>query len=520
MIPVVKMSDEAAQRNRLQQLAGALAPAMLHDATRALEHLAKGGKLILEAAPAPVSPAEELRGLVSSAIAALRAQKWSDALELLEQALARDPGLREQLTPFRATAYLRTGYPDLAARAVKMCRPEKLGIRDSLVLAKVMREAKVYDAAEELLVRIVEEDPNHKEGALLLEKTREELRSDADPVVQLARNLMAPMVTGIELVARGGMAIVCRGVHHRLKRNVAVKILLPDFANVPGAEDRFLLEAVTLINLGHKNLVEAYSITRKPGFTAYTMELLENAISTEHSVKSKGPFAWTEALKYLLAVTDALALCHKRKIVHKDIKPDNILFLPDGRIKLIDLGAAEFGNPKEAQGDLFTGTLRYSAPEVLLRKPLGPPADLYSLAVTFHDLVMGMEKDVSLPPDPTTFPDEARDNLKTRGVGRLLRDILHQCLDPLPKNRYPDAQALREELAKLPVGIAAMSASAPPPSKRVDDESVERHGVPALEGDGPAAGAAPREAEAAGAETAPRSEATPAGSPAAGRPPA
>lgn len=513
------MSDEAAHRNRLLELVGALAPATLGEATRALEHLAAGGKVALEAITGPAPPGDELRSLVSSAIGALRAQKWADALSLLEQALARDPELREQLTPFRATAYLRTGFPDLAARAVKRCRPEKLGIKDSLVLAKVMREAKVYDAAEELLVRIVEQDPGHKEGALLLARTRAELKTDADPIVQQGRTQMAPMVTGLELVARGGMAIVCRGYHHRLKRTVAVKIFHPDFARVPGAEDRFLLEAVTLINLGHKNLVEAYSMTRKPGFTAYTMELLEDAISTEHSVKTKGPFAWTEALKYLIAVTDALVVCHKRKIVHKDIKPDNILFLPDGRIKLIDLGAAEFGHPSAAQGDLFTGTLRYSAPEVLLRKPLGPPADLYSLAVTFHDLVMGMEQDVSLPPDPVTFPDQARDNLKTRGVGRLLRDILHTCLDPMPGNRYPDASALRREFAKLPVSIAAMAASPPPVSRRVDDASVERPAAP-VPAHAPEEEPDPEEAAAAAPETAPRSEAPqPEANPAAGRPP-
>ena len=467
------MSDEAAQRNRLQQLVAALSPDKLDEAVRALDHVTAGGKLTLEALPGPASPAEELRAIVANAIAALRAQKWLEGLKLLEEALARNPEMREQLTPFRATAYLRTGFPDLAAKAVKMCRPEKLGIKDSMVLAKVMREAKVYDAAEELLVRIVEQDPNHKEAAALLEKTREEIKANSDPVVALAQKMMAPMVTGIELVARGGMAIVCKGYHHRLKRDVAIKILLPDFATVPGAEDRFLLEAVNLINLGHKNLVEAYSMTRKPGFTAYTMELLVGAVSTEHSVRSKGPFAWTEALKYLIAVTDALSVCHKRKIVHRDVKPDNILLLPDGRIKLIDLGAADFGNSKETTSDLFTGTLRYSAPEVLLRKPLGPPSDLYSLAITFHDLVMGIEKDVSLPPDPDTFPDEARDNLRTRGVGRLLRDILHKCLDPMPKNRYADAQALREELSKLPVGIAAMTAAKVSTSS-VCDVSVEQ----------------------------------------------
>jgi hypothetical protein len=100
--------------------------------------------------------------------------------------------------------------------------------------------------------------------------------------------------------------------------------------------------------------------------------------------------------------------------------------------------------------------------------------------VTFHDLVMGMNHDVSVPPDPTTFPDEARDNLRTKGVGKMLREQLHTALDPDPKKRFEDASAWRQELAKLPVAVAAMPAKKPDgePSTLVDDHSVERLAEP------------------------------------------
>jgi hypothetical protein len=470
------MSDESARRERLQKLVADLAEDRLETALKAVEHVVAGGRLQLE----PLTPAKpDVRTLVTRTVAALKGARWSEALELSEQALSLDPELRETLTPFRATAYLKTGFPDLAARTVARCRPEKLGTRDAIVLARVMREARIYHSAESLLQSVLQKEAANREAYDLLRKVRDELKVDADPVVALVQKKMAAMVSNVELLARGGMAIVCRGYHHRLKRNVAIKVLHPDYLEVPGAQDRFLLEAVNLINIAHKNLIEAFTISRSEGFVAYVMELLEGAVSTEQSVKGKGPFAWTEALKFLVSVSDALAVCHKKKIVHRDVKPDNILLLPDGRIKLIDLGAADFGQQSGAS-DLFTGTLRYSAPEALMRKPLGPPADVYSLAVTFHDLVMGMNHDVSVPPDPTTFPDEARDNLRTKGVGKMLREQLHTALDPDPKKRFEDAAAWRQELSKLPVGVAALPApKAEPETKtRVDDQSVERLAEP------------------------------------------
>jgi serine/threonine-protein kinase len=200
------------------------------------------------------------------------------------------------------------------------------------------------------------------------------------------------------------------------------------------------------------------------------MEYLEGAISAEQSVKSKGPFPWTDAMKILVAVTEALALCHKRKVVHRDLKPDNVMLLPDGRVKLIDLGAADFGPRPIGEADVFQGTLRYAAPEAVLRRPLGPSSDLYSLAVTFHDLVMGMTHDQVGLADPLTFPDEARENLRSRGVGRSLRDILHRCLDPNPAKRFPDAVALREALSKLPFGTS-LPAAPQDRSVAVSDES-------------------------------------------------
>jgi hypothetical protein len=436
---------------------------------------------------APPAP-PDVRALVASAVQALRASQWSSALALLERALAADPNLREQLAPFRATCFLRTGFPDLAAKVVQGIRPEKLGPKELLVLARIMREAKALDEAERLLARIVSRDPTQTEAKQLLQKIREETVAGSDPIVALARRKLAPLITRVEPLAVGGMAVVCRGYHTRLRRDIAIKILNPEYADMASAQDRFLLEAVTLVNLQHPNLVEAYSIYRQPRFTAYVMELLDGAISTEQSARSKGPFPWTEALRFLVAVTDALALCHARGLVHRDVKPDNILILPDGRVKLIDLGAADFGRSQAGSSDVFTGTLRYSAPEALLRKPLGPPADLYSLAITFHDLVMGMSHDATVPPDPTTFPEEAQANLRTRGVGRLLRDILFRCLDPSPAKRYPDARALRADLAKLPVAVAALpaataaAAAKPAPGATIEESIADEDDAAGLAG--------------------------------------
>jgi len=392
---------------------------------------------------------DESRQILDRALKEAKAGRWTEALPLFDQVQTLSPERAGQIAPYRATCFLRAGFPDLARKVVTNLPLEKLAAKEMYVLSLIMREAKIFDMAERLLVRATTREPGNRDARNLLTTVRQEAMLSADPVVQIAQQKLAPLVTQVEKIATGGMSIVCKGYHERLKRPVAIRILHPDCNDTPGLRERFFLEAVTLINLRHPNMVEAFSIHQEPKICWYTMEYLDGAVSAAEQIKQNGPFVWTEALNYLTAGCSALAGCHKKGVVHRDVNPHNLVTTSDGRIRLIGLGTADFGS--KALRDCVTvhGLMRYVAPEAFLRKPLGPPSDLYSLAVTFHDLLIGLESDPCTPSDPLTFPYEFKNNLRSCGVERSLIDILRRCLDPTPSKRYPDGGVLREELARL-----------------------------------------------------------------------
>lgn len=410
-------------------------------------------------APIPATPPastahvseQELKELLGRVKDHFRERDWRTTLEDIDHAVRARPMLRESLAVFQATCFLKIGLPEMAMKLVRELNSVRMAPRESFLIAKLMYELQVYDLAEKYLMQTIRKDPTHDAGKEMLQKLRGEMKTQVDPFLADVRKRLSPMITDVQPFMTGGMALVFKGFHQKMHRAVAIKALRPNFVGMAQAVDRFLLEAVTLVNLSHPNLVEVYSIVKDGPVVSYVMEFLEDAETSDQRVKTKGPYPWTDGLKVMVAVTDALTACHKRGIVHRDMKPDNILLLPDGKIKVIDLGAAEHGKREVQEGNVFAGNLRYSPPESLRRSILGPPADIYGLAVTFHDLVMGITGEQALPPDPSVFPEEVESNLRTRGVSRLFRDILVKCLSPNPDKRYPDAMALREALSQLPL---------------------------------------------------------------------
>jgi len=398
-------------------------------------------------------PAIDIREALGEAQRYLRGKEWRPALGKLEAVIRENPEMRESLAVFRATCFLKIGLPELALKSVESLRLDRMAEKECYLIGKLLAEIRVHESAARFVSRAIALNPENTGALELLEKLQQKANPKHDLLLRQIQKKLSPMVVDIEPYMSGGMAFIYRGYHQKLHQEIAIKALRPTFAKMPEAVDRFLLEAVTLINIQHPHLLEVYSILKDDQVVSYVMELLEGAESTEQRVKDKGPYPWTAALKVFVAVTDALVQCHKRQVVHRDIKPDNVLLLPDGRIKLIDLGAAEYGTQKNAgKENLFVGNLRYSPPEALSKPILGTTADIYSLAVLFHDLVMGVpDGSQGMPPDPTTFPEEVESNLRSRGVSRLLLKILLKSLSFKADKRYPDASALREALSTLPV---------------------------------------------------------------------
>ena len=179
-------------------------------------------------------------------------------------------------------------------------------------------------------------------------------------------------------LGRGGMAVVYAGHQEQLDRPVALKVLAAHFAGDAEFRERFLREARIAARLHHPNLVRTFDITELDGLPCIVMELLPGG------TLEGGRLTHVEAA----AVADALAYAHAHGVVHRDLKPGNLLRAPDGTVKIADFGIARaVEETMVTQVGTVLGTLRYLAPEQAEGRVAGPEADVYSLGVVLDELL-------------------------------------------------------------------------------------------------------------------------------------
>ncbi len=255
-------------------------------------------------------------------------------------------------------------------------------------------------------------------------------------------------------IGKGGMGAVYRGRHVKFDMDVGVKCLLPHLAQ--GSEQivlRFEREAQLAARLNHPNLVRVFDVDHRHGVHYLVMEYVRGETARER-VGRKGQLNIGEAVTIALQASKGLAAAHTRGIVHRDIKPDNILISREGEVKLADLG---LGNTREAGGsgltvsDVTMGTPRYMPPEQWdgLNK-VGPPGDVWAMGATLYFLLAGgdayegdsmtsvMKKVCSAP-----FPlisDVRKD------IPQSVIDIINKSTASDAEDRYPEAQDLVEAL--------------------------------------------------------------------------
>jgi serine/threonine protein kinase len=179
-------------------------------------------------------------------------------------------------------------------------------------------------------------------------------------------------------LGRGGMAVVYAGHHEVLGRPVALKVLAEHLADNPEFRARFLREARIAAGLAHPHLVRTYDVTEHDGRPCIVMELLRP------ETLEGGRLTRREASE----VADALAYAHRSGVVHRDLKPANLLRGSSGEVKIADFGIARAAaETMLTQTGTVLGTLRYLAPEQAEGRPVGPPADVYSLGVVLQELL-------------------------------------------------------------------------------------------------------------------------------------
>ena len=275
--------------------------------------------------------------------------------------------------------------------------------------------------------------------------------SDAELRAHVERVLSANYELDRE-IGRGGMGIVYKAKDRRLKRPVAVKLLPPELAFRSEIRSRFLKEAETAAQLSHPNIVPIYSVDERDGLVYFVMAFVdgENLAARLHS---QGRLDSTESRRILKEVAEALAFAHERGVVHRDIKPDNILLCADddGRVMVTDFGIAraisEGSDSRLTATGMAIGTPAYMSPEQSMgERDIDGRSDLYALGVVGYQMLAG-ELPFNAPSTPALLVKQISERPIPIDVHRpdappdLARAVM-MLLEKDPANRFPSADAL------------------------------------------------------------------------------
>lgn len=192
----------------------------------------------------------------------------------------------------------------------------------------------------------------------------------------------------LEVIGEGGMAIVYRALDHRLNRDVAVKIMRDEMAADEEFRRRFCTESHAVAMLSHPNIVAVYDVSHNDNVEYIVMELVDG-ITFKQYIERKGVVAWKEVVHFTKQISKALAHAHERGIIHRDIKPQNIMLLRDGTIKVGDFGIAALENEVYENNGEAIGSIHYIAPEQARGECPDARSDIYSLGVMMYEMLTG-----------------------------------------------------------------------------------------------------------------------------------
>ena len=255
----------------------------------------------------------------------------------------------------------------------------------------------------------------------------------------------------IKSIGEGGMANVYLAYDTILERNVAVKILRGDLATDEKFVRRFQREALSASSLSHENIVEVYDVGEDNGEYYIVMEYVEGK-HLKNLLKKRGKLTVTEVIDIMLQVTSGLTVAHDSYIIHRDIKPQNIMILENGLVKLTDFGIAVAMNSTQlTQTNSVMGSVHYLPPEQASGKGATLQSDIYSLGILMYELLTG-----KLPYRGDNAVEIALKHLKERiplvseelpDIPRSIENIIFKATAKNPKNRYADAREMHDDLA-------------------------------------------------------------------------
>ncbi|MRG28635.1 protein kinase [Laceyella tengchongensis] len=286
----------------------------------------------------------------------------------------------------------------------------------------------------------------------------------------------------LHLLGEGGMAVVYKAKDHHLNRDVAIKIMNQKLHEGEPAIKRFIREAQTAGKFSHPNIVNVFDIGNEDDLYYMVMELIEGPTLGD-LIEERGPLPAKEAISIVMQICDGLAHAHKHGIIHRDIKPHNIMATADGTYKITDFGISRLlsAATQYTKTGTVMGSVHYFSPEQACGQELNYSSDLYSLGIVLYELVTG---DVPFDADQSVaialkhlqhpVPDPRG---KNQALPAALCDIIYKALAKKPEDRYQSAeefkQALQQALSAptralaLPINRGESAEAQPPVSVTV-----------------------------------------------------
>jgi len=263
----------------------------------------------------------------------------------------------------------------------------------------------------------------------------------------------------VGVIGAGGMGQVYRARDTRLHRDVAIKVLPPEFASDADRVKRFELEARATAALSHPNILAVYDIGHHEGVTYVASELLEGV--TLRTALAHQPVAPAKACAWGSQIALGLAAAHAKQIVHRDIKPDNLFLTNDGRIKILDFGLAKStggSGPASAseatvlrpagpttEAGVVMGTVAYMSPEQARGQTVDARSDIFSLGVVLYEMLAGrppFSGPSAVESMHATLTSEPADFDPARGISPTLERVVRRCLEKRPEDRFHSAHDL------------------------------------------------------------------------------
>lgn len=263
----------------------------------------------------------------------------------------------------------------------------------------------------------------------------------------------------LEKIGGGGMAVVYKGRDKLLNRDITIKVLREQFVNEENFIKRFQREAQAVAKLSHPNIVSIYDVGKEDNFHYLVMEYVEGQ-NLKEIIQKRAPIEPLEAIDYLMQILDALEHAHENQVIHRDIKPHNILVTKSGKVKVTDFGIAQaVSSATLTYTGTMVGSVQYISPEQAKGEVTDTAADIYSSGVVLYELLTG-----ELPFTGDTAISIAIKHIQSdfappselvEGIPPALEAVVLKAMNKDPKERFASAHEMGAALEKVRATLAA-----------------------------------------------------------------